>query len=121
MLQLEWVKSESGEWLELDSATAAAKARGWGVYVIWTPNGQPQRPGTVLKVGSGNIPVRLYLERLNPELRWIGNVPLLVTWATVDQSHQPGVVRYLSDRLSPYFREFSEQKPGVPVNLPLTA
>jgi hypothetical protein len=90
--------------------------------VIWTPNGKPQRPGTVLKVASGNLSTRLALERMNAELRWVGKLPLLVTWAVVDQAHHPGIVRYLSQHLSPYFQ--TALPPGleaVPVNLPLTA
>ena len=121
MLQVKWAKSKDGEWFELETAPLASVSDVWGVYVIWTPNARPQRPGVVLKVGSGNIPLRLHIERLNPELRWIGNRTLLVTWAAVSQSHQPGVVRYLSDHLFPYFREGSTQDPEVAVNLPLTA
>ena len=120
-MQVEWARSNDGEWFELDTAPIETAANVWGVYVIWTPNSNPELPGVVLKVGSGNIPARVHLERLNPELRWIGNRTLLVTWAAVNQSHQLGVVRYLSDRLSPYFPGASMPDVEVTVNLPLIA
>jgi len=90
-LHLEWAKAENGEWFDLDSMDIGTITRGWGVYVIWAPNGKPQRPGIVLKVGSGNITTRLSVERLNAELRWVGKVQLLVTWAVVDQAHHRGL------------------------------
>jgi len=123
-LQLKWVKARDGEWFDLESAPRATDAQGWGVYVIWSPSDNPGRPGTVLKVGSGNIPIRLYLESLDPELRWFGDVRLLVTWAVVeDPTHRPWVVRYLSERLSPFYHRIVEapDPETVPVNLPLIA
>jgi hypothetical protein len=122
-LHLEWAKAENAEWFDLDSMDIGTVARGWGVYVIWTPNGKPQLPGIVLKVGSGNITTRLSVERLNAELRWVGKVQLLVTWATVDQAHHPGIVQYLSQQLHPYYFQTAAAPDleAIPVNLPLSA
>ena len=121
MLKLDWVKSQSGEWFDLESVASSSEARGWGVYVIWTPRGESELPGVVLRVGSGNILIRLYLEHLAPEFRLLGNAPILVTWAVVNPSHQLGVVRYLADQLSPYFHGAQMPDLAVPVNLPLIA
>jgi hypothetical protein len=123
-LDLNWTKSANGEWFDLDSAIRAAGGRGWGVYVIWTPSDKPQRPATVLKVGSGNIATRLHIERSDPDLRWLGDVRLLVTWAAVeDPSHRQGIARYLSEQLVPFFHRIAEplEPAPVPVNLPLIA
>jgi len=120
-LHLEWAKAENGEWFDLDSMPIGTVAIGWGVYVIWTPNGTPERPGIVLKVGSGNIATRLSLEHMNTDLRW-RKVQLRVTWAEVDPAHHPGIVQYLSQHLHPYYQTVPATNLGpIPVNLPLSA
>jgi len=75
------------------------------VYVIWVANGQPMRPGMVLKVGSGNIGIRLFIERMSPDYRAMDGSRLLVTWALVADHHDanPGFVRFLSEALHPFF------------------
>jgi len=115
------VKTNDGEWYDLASQSVVARAQGFGVYVIWTPNDKPDRPAKVLKVGSGNLPVRLYLEGLSRELRWIGVSPKLVTWAVADPDLHPGIVRYLCQQFSPFFQDAAVPGEPVEVNLPLSA
>jgi hypothetical protein len=121
---LEWAKTPHGEWFYLESAPLDT-IHGWGVYVIWMANGKPMRPGTVLKVGSGNIGTRLFIERLSPDYSAVDRSRLLVTWALVADHHQAnsGIVRFLSEALHPFFLDLDQNAVPVPipVNLPLTA
>jgi hypothetical protein len=119
---LEWAKTAHGEWFHLASAPLDT-IHGWGVYVIWMANGKPMRPGTVLRVASGNIGVRLFIERMSPDYRTIDRSRLLVTWALVADHRQAnlGIVRFLSEALHPFFLDLEQNSVPIPVNLPLTA
>jgi hypothetical protein len=119
---LEWASAAHDEWFHLESAPLDS-IRAWGVYVIWLPNGKPTRPGIVLRVGSGNIGIRLAIERVSADYDLVDRSRLRVTWATVADHHQlsPGIVRFLSESLHPSFLEFQRRSLAIPVNLPVTA
>ena len=120
MLSVEWAKNTDGDWYALD-AVPVLNLHAWGVYVIWATHPQARRPATVLKVGSGNIGVRLAIERMNPELRSLGT-PLFVTWAVVADHHHPAIVRYLSAFLHPVLPQYLDATvEPLAVNLPLLA
>lgn len=116
VLQLEWIRAGTGAWFTLDNAPIA-DIRASGVYLIWIA--EPQRP-SVLRVDSGNIGVRLTIDRLDPKLRIFAELPLFVTWATVaDHDQQRGIVRYLSQAWGPVlFGDASQAIDSIPVNLP---
>lgn len=98
-----WVKSTSGEWLDLLGLNLAgsyfATPRN-GVYAIWykTPSQSP-----VIKVGQGNIAERLAAERTNPEvLKFASLGPLKVSWWPADeQATRNGIEAFLSEKYSP--------------------
>jgi hypothetical protein len=120
-MRVEWAKKPGGEWFTLDESVEAAGLNRRGVYIIWIPSALPARPGTVLKVGSGNLAVRLAFERTDP---YVYKSPQpLVTWAEVDSLHHRGLVSYLTHLLEPAFFWEYEQSTVEPiqVNAPLLA
>jgi hypothetical protein len=123
-MHLEWAKTASGDWLELETVDLSTLHQLWGVYVIWVPHPMPSRPGTVLKVGSGNIAVRLAYERAH-RIQYLPTAPtpLLVTWAEVqNRRHSAGVVRYLTQHLQPvWWNQMLPECEPVRANLPLPA
>ena len=122
LLSLEWAKTADGDWFKLDDAPLQ-HIHSWGVYVIWAAHVNARRPGQVLKIGSGNIGVRLAIERLDPELRLVAPISLFVTWAVVEDHHRHlPIVRYLNQHLRPFFQQFPVPlAETLEVNLPRLA
>ena len=122
-MHLEWAKTASGDWFELETVDLSTLHL-WGVYVVWLSHVMPSRPGTVLKVGSGNIAVRLAYERAH-RVQYLPTAPapVLVTWAEVpNRHHSAGLVRYLTQYLQPvWWNQMLPECDAIPVNLPLRA
>ena len=114
MLTLQWVRSEAGMWLPLETFDLAT-ASGDGVYVIWHA-GQPAR---TVKVGQGNICNRLSAHRADTAIttyRRFGT--LYVTWANVAAIQRNAVERYLGDYLKPLVASRFPDVLPVAVNSP---
>lgn len=117
MLQVEWVMSNAGTWLNprtVDWTTVDYH----GVYAIWAP-------GTILggpiwlRAGQGDVRARVQDHirdarfSLYPEIRF--------TYAQVTVWDRDGVERYLGNQLRPKFAERYPEVLPIPVNLPQVA
>ena len=94
MLEVHWVKSKAGSWLEFENFNLPT-AEGWdGVYIIWHAG----NPGYIVYIGQGNVRDRLGQHRNNAKiLSYAAKGVLLVTWASVSAAQRDGVERYLAD------------------------
>jgi hypothetical protein len=119
-MRVEWAQKPGGEWFTVDEGIDALGLNSRGVYIIWIPSALPARPGTVLKVGSGNLALRLALERIDPYV-YKSPRPALVTWAEVDPLHHRGLVRYLTQLLEPALWDHESEGQPIQVNVPLLA
>ena len=110
MVQVNWVKSTGGDYLDLHRVDLSNVAA-FGVYVIWK-NGQP---GPVVRVGQGIIKDRLILHRQDSKI--LAHRPLLVTWAVVSASQSDGVERFLADHYKPLVGDAFPDVFPIQVNL----
>jgi hypothetical protein len=117
-MRVEWAKKPGGEWFTVDESVHALGLHGRGVYIIWIPSALPARPATVLKVGSGNLALRIAFERTDPYV-YKSPRPALVTWAEVDPLYHLGLVRYLTQLLEPAFWDYESATQPIQVNSPL--
>lgn len=85
-----------------------------GVYVIW----QGQIWSKYLRVGQGEIKVRLTDHRNDPAITKNESFGLYVTWASVPQDKLDGVEAYLGKTLNPEIGERFPKVPPIQVNLP---
>lgn len=86
-----------------------------GVYAIWCADSPPY----YVYVGQGNVADRLedHLDDVDI-LTHENNGTLMVTWATVPQSHRDGVERFLADKLRPFMgHRYPDARP-IEVNRP---
>jgi hypothetical protein len=119
-MDLQWAVKPDGEWFSLDESLQHVGLHSRGVYIIWIPSPAHHRPATPLKVGSGNLTIRLALERTDPYV-YKSPYPALVTWAEVDARHHLGLVRYLIQLLEPVLWDHLPEVEPIPVELPLRA
>ncbi len=113
MLTVQWIKSQAGTWLELETFDLKT-ASGSGVYVIW----HEAQPGRVVKVGQGDIRDRLTAHRNdNAILYYRSRGTLRVTWAIVPATQLGGVERYLADSYSPLIGDRFPDVAPIAVNL----
>lgn len=119
-MKLEWAMKPGGGWSSLEESLELIAPNARGVYIIWIPSATPFRPASALKVGSGNLLIRLSLERTHPYV-YKSPLPALVTWAEVDSNHHLGLVRYLTDVLEPVLWDRLPEAAPIPVNLPQLA
>ena len=109
---VQWQKCTGNQWCTL-SRVNLSNVSTVGVYVIWKPG----NPGSVIRVGQGNIAERLIDHRNSQEINRYGN-DLLVTWAAVGWASLDGVERYLAEQYSPKVGERFPNVQAIPVNLP---
>lgn len=102
MLQLSWVKSLDGKWLNLTKLDLT-HVHATGVYMIWHGGENPH----IVRIGHGNIAGRLTAHLLNHQImRYVSEGPMMVTWAEVpDQTQREGVAHYLSRQFSPLVKD----------------
>lgn len=114
MIQLQWIKSQAGTWLEFQTfnlATAAAD----GVYIIWHGG----NPSKVVYVGQGDVPARLQTHRNRADIAKYANAGMLyVTWATVSAHLKDGVERFLADKWKPLIGDAHPDVVPIAVNSP---
>jgi hypothetical protein len=118
-LQVHWVKSGDGEFLDLlrlnlnpDSAYFLSPK--FGVYVIWS-TGTSNAP--VLTVGQGNIRDRLMSLRLNPLIKQFSESgQIKVSWVLpTNPDDFDGVEAYLYDYYKPLVGERKRGVSPIPV------
>lgn len=119
-MDVEWAQKPDGQWFSLEESLEAVGFQARGVYIIWIPSAVPNRPASALKVNSGNLAIRLALERTDPYV-YKSPRPALVTWAEVDPRHHLGLVRYLTEILEPVLWDHLQEGEPIPVNLPSQA
>lgn len=115
-MNLNWIKCEGNVWcsllnLNLNHPHFENLA---GVYIIWHGGTQP----ATVYVGRGIISARLTQRREDGEILKFSHHGLFVTWAQVDAYSQPGVERFLAERLNPKVGERHPDNPTIVVNFP---
>jgi hypothetical protein len=114
MLQLSWIKSEADGWLNFQGFNLPT-AFGVGVYVVWY-NGHP---GRVVRVGQGDIKLRIGAHRNDSEItQYAKHGALLVTWAIVGQRQADGIERYMGDNWHPLVGTAFPDVAPIAVNTP---
>jgi len=116
MLTLTWVKPAVG-WLPFETFDLRACVTNPGAYVIWHSG----RPPWTVRVGQGNVPVRLGEHRGDQQILAYRSYGLYVTWAVVPAQYLDGVERYLADQLRPLVGDRYPDVVPIPVNLPWAA
>jgi hypothetical protein len=119
-MNVRWAVKPDGEWFSLEESLQHVGLHARGVYIIWIPNPTNNRPATALKVNSGNLTIRLALERTDPYV-YKSPSPALVTWAEVDARHHSGLVKYLTEMLEPVLWDHLPAVEPIPVELPQRA
>lgn len=94
MIQVNWVKSTAGGWLNLHTVNLS-NVNTFGVYVIWKAG----QPASCVRVGQGDIKARLIAHKADAAI--CAHNPLLVTWASVSAVQADGVERFLADHYGP--------------------
>ena len=85
-----------------------------GVYVIWHDGD----PGRYVRVGQGNVAMRLSNHRANPNIMKFEEFGILrVTWASLQTPYRSGVERYLADRYQPLLGDVFPDVAPIQVNL----
>ena len=88
-----------------------------GVYIIWH-EGTPSR---VVKIGRGNIALRLSALQNDGEILSFGTRGVLrVTWANAAAAQLDGIVRYLIEKWRPPVLTLYSEAPPIEVNSPWT-
>lgn len=112
---LQWVKSQSGGWLDLQ-LVHLSNVVAEGVYVIFKSGA----PGAVVRVGQGTISTRLSAHRNDPSI--LRHKPpvgrLFVTWASVPAQYRDGVERYLAELYRPLEGDRFPDAQTIAVNAP---
>ena len=114
MLQVQWVKCTGDNWCPFKLVDLSG-VKTLGVYIIWHEG----NPGRVVRVGQGDIAVRIGKHRNDSEItQYEKSGTLRVTWASVPAQYLNGVERYLADTWSPLVGEaFPDAAPNA-VNSP---
>lgn len=113
MLQVEWIKSRAGFWLDLQTVDLTDVTT-FGVYVIWHRG----NPSQVVRVGQGNVADRLTAHKSDPDILAYAERGLSVTWAAVLVSQADGVERFLANQYSPLVGDRHPAVAPIVVNLP---
>lgn len=110
MLNLAWVKSWDGKWINLNRIDLT-HVNTTGVYIIWHGGNNPR----IVRVGHGNIAQRLSSHRRNHQImRFSSDGPLMVTWAALDHPQKrEGVQNYLSQQFKPLIKERTPDTPPM--------
>ncbi len=114
MLNLQWIKCTGNIWCDLMALNLESIGNISGVYAIWRGGQNP----TWVRIGSGNIKERLSAHRNDPEITAHSSHGLLVTWATVQVSQQPGVEAFLAEKCNPLVGERFPNRIPIEINLP---
>lgn len=96
MLQLNWIKLQTGGWCPFDNVDLS-NVKSTGVYIIWHAG----NPGRVVRLGQGDIAKRIAAHRNDPKVTKYRPYGLYVTWAAVAASQVGAVERYLADKWNP--------------------
>lgn len=114
MLQVSWVKCQSGDWCNFNSVKLN-DVNTKGAYIIWHAG----NPGRVVRVGQGDIAARIAAHRNDPKItQHAKNGTLYVTWASVSAQNLDGVERYLADTWSPLVGDAFPDSAPIAVNSP---
>lgn len=117
-LNVNWIKnSNNNEWFDLLRLNLNAPyfQNKEGVYIIWYVGAGGTK---VIRVGQGDIGLRLQEHKNNPEIIRYGTYgQLKVTWAIVDKQYRDSVEAYLFDSYSPLIGERSPAAQPIAVNL----
>ena len=114
MLNLNWVKSTSGNWLQFQNVNLDNVSSD-GVYIIWHSG----NPGKVVYVGQGDIAARIRAHRNRPDINGHSKSGTLhVTWATVSAAQQDSVERFLADKWNPLVGDAHPDAAPIAVNSP---
>lgn len=102
MMQLSWMKSIDGKWLNL-SHLDLTHIHATGVYMIWHGGENPR----IVRIGHGNIAGRLTAHKLNHQImRYLTDGPLMVTWCELgDPVQREGVAHYLAKQFTPLVKD----------------
>lgn len=120
-LRLSWARATDGRPNRLcDVLSDPTPVRGLnGVYVIWDPVGGGEAPRWIYVGDGADVGARLECHRCDPRiLVHDTGAKLGVSWAAVASMYLPGVLCYLSQRLSPLVSNPLPVARLVPVNLP---
>lgn len=112
-MKVHWNTCGDGNWCDLFNLNLNhAHFNGLrGVYVIWRAS-----DGRVVYVGAGEIADRLLAHR---QAVWAKtHDALLATWASVQDSEQAGVERFLADQFNPLEGRAHPDASPTAVNLP---
>ncbi len=88
-----------------------------GIYAIFvqTPGG----PSCLLVSAARDIGARLNDHATDPRvIAHVSTGALCIAWAPVASLHRPGILAFLTDALSPRFREALPSARRIPVNMP---
>lgn len=113
MPTVSWVKSTTGEWLDLERVNLTS-VTATGVYIIWHGGSNPR----VVYVGQGDVADRLSSHRGDRRILAYKNQGLYVTWAAVDRQSLDGVERYLADKWNPLVGDAHPNVIALAVNSP---
>jgi hypothetical protein len=107
-----------GHWCDLELLDLQSVTARTGVYVIWH-EGNPSR---VVRIGQGDIAVRLGAHRRDPAfLAYRKYGKLRVTWAAVPAHQLDGVERYLANSWPPLIGDAFPDAAPLAVNSPFAA
>lgn len=113
-----WVKnSNNNEWFDLLRLNLNAPyfLNKEGIYIIWYAGAGGSK---VIRVGQGQIGLRLQEHKNNPEITRYGAYgQLKATWAIIDKQYRDGVEAFLFDSYSPLVGERSPTAQPIAVNL----
>ncbi len=114
MLQVSWVKCQSGDWCSFDKVDLS-NVTAKGVYIIWHAG----NPGRVVRVGQGDIADRITKHRNDRQItQYAQNGVLYVTWAAVSSQSLDGVERYLANTWPPLAGDTFPDVAPIAVNSP---
>jgi hypothetical protein len=109
-VKLNWRKCVHETWCPFETAVLP-DANASGILLIWSGSAEH-----VIYIGQGGIAKNLkWARQFAPILR---HPNLFVTWATVPEDRQNGILNDLSERLHPVHRERLIPDAPLPVNLP---
>jgi hypothetical protein len=118
MISVTWVKCGNGaNWCPLETVDLS-NVKTAGVYIIWHEG----NPGRVVRVGQGDIAVRLGAHRRDSAVRAYGRHGMLrVTWATVPAHQLDGAERYLANTWHPLIGDAFPDVGPLAVSSPFAA
>jgi hypothetical protein len=112
MLNLSWIKCQSGNWCSF-ATVDLSEVKAEGVYIIWHGGDKPK----VVRVGQGKVADRIAAHRNDRAITAYSSLGLYVTWAAVPAAQRDGVERYLADCYSPLVGDAFPNVLPIAVNL----